>query len=254
MAHGAVEDAQLGHTLREQSLRRQARHLTGADHERALARERIEDPLGQLDGGMHHRHRGPTDGGLGAHALGDGEGPPHRAVERVPRGPGARGLVEGLLELPQDLWLAHDHRIEACGNAKEMAKRSLAAALVQVWQHRWLLRQQLAKAISDLACVPAGAVQLDAVAGREHHALAHTGHSTQALERESRVRGEVRDPLAHGDRRGLVRDAEQHQVVAHGSPNPARPRGEVSQRPRGRTVRERPNAATLAACRDLDPP
>ena len=101
------------HALRAQVDARELGHLAGAEDEHAQAGEVAEDLLGELDGGVAHRHGAFGEPGFAADALADRE----RGVEQPMRdGAGevevARRRVRRL-HLAEDLRLADDERVEA---------------------------------------------------------------------------------------------------------------------------------------------
>ena len=125
-------DRDLLHALRAQVDAGELGHLAGAEDEDAQAGEVPEDLLGQLDRGVADRDRAFAESGFVAHALADRE----RGVEQ-PMGHGA-GEVEvarrgvGRLHLAENLRLADDERVEAGGDAEEVARRVDAAMAVEV--------------------------------------------------------------------------------------------------------------------------
>jgi hypothetical protein len=208
-----------------QALRRLLRHLPRADEEDGAAPEIAEDPLREIDRDARDRDRPRADLGLAPHPLRDGERAGDAAREVAPeRARRDRGVVR-LLHLPQDLGLAEDHRVEARGDAEDVAHRFLAGALVEVV--RELLRARRADLLPErladrlrrvLELAPLReADDLDAVARREEHRLLELGALGQAREELGEDLGAGGEALADVDRRGLVREADDDDGQAHGA-------------------------------------
>ena len=106
-------------------------HLAGAEDEDVQAREVAENLLGELDGRVADRHGALGEAGFVAHALSDRE----RGVEEsMGHGAGEAEIARrgiGRLHLTEDLRFSDDERIEARGDAEEMARRVDAAMAVR---------------------------------------------------------------------------------------------------------------------------
>ena len=107
-------------------------HLAGADDEDRLPFQRAEDLLGEFDRNRGDGDRRRSDGGLGAHALGDGEGAAEKLVELTANRAYCAGSRVGLFDLAEDLGFADDHRIETGSYAEEMANGVFLAEFVEV--------------------------------------------------------------------------------------------------------------------------
>ncbi len=112
-------------------------------------------------------------------------GAEHRARGAVLDG----GLVR-LLGLAEDLRLAHDQRIEAGGDAEQVAHGGRVPVLVEVLCQiahgdARAPRQHFGQPGGRAVGVVDGDVQLDAVAGRDHHRLAHRRQRGQLGERRA---------------------------------------------------------------------
>ena len=151
---------------------RQLRHLAGAEDQDVQPRQLAEDLLGELDRGVAHRDRPFAEPGLRAHAFADGE----RGVKQPVRHRAgalhvARGRVRGL-DLAEDLRLADDERVEAGGDAEQMARRIGAAMAVEVVGERGRVDAVVVaeEAIDgvDRRLRIADGVDLGAVARRQH--------------------------------------------------------------------------------------
>ena len=133
---GAVGDHQRADALGEQLARRELAHLAGADQQRRLVVEGVEDVARQLDRRRADRHRLLGDAGLGAHALGHRERLVEAAMQHAPRRADGRGHRVLLLQLAEDLRLADDHRVEARGDAEEVAHGLAPVMHVEVRRQR----------------------------------------------------------------------------------------------------------------------
>ena len=95
-------------------------------------REVAEDLARQFDRRIADRDRALAEAGFGAHPLADGE---RRVEQAMGHGAGelqvARRRV-GALHLAENLRLADDQRVEAAGDAKEVARRVVAAVDVEM--------------------------------------------------------------------------------------------------------------------------
>ena len=86
------------------------------------ALEVAEDLARERDGGEADRHRARAEAGLGPHALADGERRVEQAVEDRPRRLRVGRDGVRFLHLAEDLRLADDERVEAGGDAEQMAR------------------------------------------------------------------------------------------------------------------------------------
>ena len=103
-------------------------HLARPHQQDRPALQAPQDLLGHLHGGEAHRDGVAGDGRLRPHALGRAEGVVEQLVEDDPRGLLLHAVPVGLLDLPQDLGLAHHHGVQARGHPEEMTY-GLAAAV-----------------------------------------------------------------------------------------------------------------------------
>jgi hypothetical protein len=129
---GAVGDQDGGCALLDEMARGELGHLASADEQDGLALERTEDFAGEVDGDRRDGDGRAADLGLGADALGDGEGALEQRLERGGDGADLAGDGVGLLDLAEDLGLANDHGVERGGDAEEMADGFALAELVEV--------------------------------------------------------------------------------------------------------------------------
>src|SRR5579883_2936398 len=169
-------------------------HFARADEQDALAFERAEDFLGDGEGALQK----PFEVGLyGAHLTAD---------------------AVGFLDLPEDLRLADDHRIEAGCNTKQMPNGLAFAVFIHVGAHLSDIHaEELAEEAQE---VEAGffmtGEKLDAVTGGKHHGLTDAGKLmqracgfTQALGRDGKL-----FPQLHRSRLVVhAREKDLHGVV-----------------------------------------
>ena len=107
-------------------------HLAGADDEDRLPFQCPENLFGEFDRDRGDRHGRRSDGGLGAHALGDGEGAAEKLVELSANGTyGARRGI-GFLDLSENLGFADDHGIQARGHTEQVPDCVFLAELVEM--------------------------------------------------------------------------------------------------------------------------
>ncbi|MBK8718680.1 MAG: hypothetical protein IPN32_28735 [Deltaproteobacteria bacterium] len=127
--------------------------------------------------------------------------------------------VERILDLPEDLRLPHHQALEARGHAEDVARgigggpheRVLvqwrAVGALQLGEQRHHVMRQ--------ATAARHRVDLDAVAGRDHHRLGEVGPLAQALQHAGVVLVADRELLAQLDGRALVVQADRDDVAAH---------------------------------------
>ncbi len=138
--------------------------------------------------------------------------------------------VIGVLELPKDLRLAHDHRLQAGRDGVEMLHASHIAHLErqrrEVVRYRVKMAQELRPRLRRALRVGGCAEVLNAVAGRDQHRLAQAEH---ALDLEQRV-GQLRIAERH-----LFAQLHRHLVKGQPSTNNVRALGIHSQLSCGKT-------------------
>ena len=122
-----------------------------------LAAQAAEDLAGELDGDRGDGDRGAADLGLGADALGDGEGALQERLQRSGDGADLVGDGVGLLDLAEDLRLADDHGVQRTGDAEEMTDGLALTELVEVRLDRGgrdgeVLVQEARRSGADVSC------------------------------------------------------------------------------------------------------
>ena len=129
-----------------------------------------------------------------------------RALQHRPERAGVERDGVRLLDLPEDLRLADDHRVERRGDAEQVAQRLVAVERVEVRAQARrqcaLVDEEAMQRLDGRGVLDTG-VELDAIAGRDDHRLADAGHGHQALERSRQQLAGEGDALAHLDGRGL---------------------------------------------------
>jgi hypothetical protein len=133
------------------------------------------------------------------------------------------GHLVGALHLALDLGLADDHRVEPRGHLEQMADRLLVAQRVdRVHQlgraDVGLARHARERGALGLDRVARHEVDLGAVAGGDRHGLVDLVVAHDLAQHAGGAARRQGDPLAQGQRRGLVRhpDGEQ-RAAAHRS-------------------------------------
>ena len=127
-----------------------------------------------------------------------------------------RGLKR-LLDLPEDLRLADDDRIEPGGHPEQMASGLVVLAGEQV-RHEHIVRDLvvIGEKADDVLAGPfrigARDVDLGPVAGRQHHRLRRREPRRQRFDGGADVAAGEVQPLAQVDRRGPVTDAYQEEM------------------------------------------
>ena len=163
------------------------------------------------------------DLGLGAGALAGRERGAEELVEnRAGRALDQRQLV-GALDLPLNLGLADDHRVEPGGDPEQVARGRGATQRVEVADELGRRRLGLAREQPEhegLAGdrVRDAEVELGPVAGRDRRRLADLVVMDQLAEQPDRPALGQRQPLAQLQRRGLVPDAQRQKISSSRAP------------------------------------
>ena len=223
---GALERAVRHHERPGAAWRGAARgelaHRPRAEQERRLVVEAIEDVAGELDGRGADRHGLLGDPGLACGCA----SPPRTTCGSSDAAPGRRRRAAAatrvlLLQLAEDLRLAHDHRVEARRDPEEMPDRLAVAVGVE--------------APGQLVAVPsraprarnAGSSAATASGSRPHATTStrlqvetitpslHAGQRDEAAQRGLEAPVGERDALAHLDRRGVMAQPDEDDALAH---------------------------------------
>jgi len=213
MGQGAVGDQQALGFRFHQMPSGQFDGLAGTDQQHGRFTEPGKTVLRQAYRDGRHRHRIRADTGIGARALGGGEGLLEQAIQLPAECPGLARGGPRLFHLPEDLRLAQHQRIQAGGDPEQVAHGVAVVMPVQVVVQIVASVRMGGQPVRQCTAVVVGMrVQLGAVAGGEQHRLADLRQGTQGRQRRRQsVLGE-RHFLAQGNRRGLVVDAEDVQA------------------------------------------
>jgi hypothetical protein len=217
MPERAARDDDLVDALPAEVLRGELAHLAGSDDQHPAAGELAENLARQLHRREAHRHGALPERRLRAHAFARGE----RGVKQLAQnGPGSaplRGDRPRLLDLPEDLRLAHDKRIETRRDAEEMVRGFSLLSLEQVRQERAsrhvvVLAKKRKQLLPRSFEVVGDGVDLRAVTCREHDRFRKGGPSAQRFHGGPDVAaGEVEAlPQFHGC--GAMGHAQQEQM------------------------------------------
>ncbi|GAA1689326.1 hypothetical protein GCM10009830_41160 [Glycomyces endophyticus] len=180
-----------------------------------------EGALGEVEGGGDDGGRGGVDVGLGVDPLPDAQGLLEQLVEVAADLVGlARGVV-GVAQLPEDLRLAGDHRVEAGGDAEGVGDGVGAVAHVPAGREVEV-GLDLGEAPDAVELVDDGGepaveaardgVDLDPVAGGEDDGLADLAAAQERAREVGGGLGADREPFQGLDRRAAVRDADNQEV------------------------------------------
>ena len=161
---------------------------------------------------------------------------------------------EGVLHLPEDLRLADHHGIQARGHAERVADRVVLGMDIEdgldgCRVHAALPAQMAERGGARLARHLGDAVDLDAIARRQHHGLAQRAATHEVAQDLADLVLVGRQLLAQLDRRVLVAQPcseERHQA-------PCRP-GRNNPAPSVTTSAAKPMIAKYAARRPCQPP
>ena len=217
----AVHDVDVADPGPHQMRHRQPAHRAGADHGGGPpGQPGVQPGAGDSQGDRDHRGAGRVDRGLGVHPLAHRQ----RALGQVVQHP-ADGLVGlgrgvGAADLAEHLLLADDRAVQAGGHREQMLDGGLAVADVRVLgqvahRHAGVLGEHLADHRQTAVEGVDHRVDLDPVAGGQHHRLGHQRrlqHLIDDLGLIGFVGGQL---LENRDRRAAMRHPEQQD--AHGT-------------------------------------
>ena len=173
-----VDDVDVADAGAGQVSRRQGTHRACADHHRGLAFQAAQLGVGHAQRNRDHRGACGVDRGIGVHPFADRQ----RTLGQLMQHPadGAVGLGRGVgpPDLAEHLLLADHRGIEATGHREQVLDGGLAVADVGVFgqvaqRHPGMLGEHLP---DDRQTAVEGVdhrVDLDPVAGGQHHGLGH---------------------------------------------------------------------------------
>ena len=175
--------------------------------------------VGHAERHRHHRRARGVDPGLGVHPLADRQRALRQLVQGAPDGVVGLGGRIGAADLAEHLLLADDRRVQAAGHREQVLDGRLGVAHVGVLgqvveRHAGVLGQHLADHRKAAVEGLDDGVDLDAVAGGQHHRLGHQ-RGLQHLVDDLGLIGLVgAQLLQHRHRRAAVRNPEKQH--AHG--------------------------------------
>ena len=153
---------------------------------------------------------------LGADALAALEGVHEEAVRDGAQRPGRRRDAVRLADLPEDLRLAEDHRVEARGDAEEVPDRRVAVPrerrLAQEHVVHAVEAREVARERVEVVLAVRHAVDLRAVARRDDRALGEDALVEEPLERLARLLRREGESLSQIERRAAVVPADEDEV------------------------------------------
>ena len=207
------------HTGTHQVLGRQRAHRPCADDERGAARQAAQLALRHAQRHRHHRGACGVDAGLGVHPLADRQ----RALGQLVQGAadGVVGLGGGVraADLAEHLLLADDRGVKAAGHREQMLDGRFRVPHVGVLRqvverHSGVFGQHLADHREAAVEGLDDGVDLDAVAGGQHHRLGHQGGLQHLVDDLGLIGLVGAQLLQHRHRRAAVRNPEKQH--AHG--------------------------------------
>ena len=214
-SEGAVRDPDAVDAARPQRRGEARAHLARADHEDLCSVERAEVLGGDGHGRRRDRNGMPADAGLRAHPLARLDGVAEQSRE-LRRGALAHGGLPGLADLAEDLALADDHRVEAGGDGEQVRDGRVVVIGVEqvgeIFGRGARVRGEERADVTDRGVeVRAARVDLDAIAGGEHHDLEQVLACAEVVEHLRKLLLRHRHPLEQVDRRRAVVEADHDQ-------------------------------------------
>ena len=210
----SVDDVELGSGL-PKGARRGFTHFSGAEEKRATAFEVAEDLLGELTSNGADADGAFGDPGFVPHTLGCRERLRETTSEERAHRAGIVRSVEGFFDLPEDLRLTDDERIQARCDTEDVTDDVDPALLVEdVFTRR--ARQALRECVFSFAhrLERAGArrVELDPVARGDEEGFFEAGFLRDFTQLALKVLRGYGETLAHLDRRSAMRETDDHEV------------------------------------------
>lgn len=141
--------------------------LAGTDQEGRMLLETREDLSGEADGRVRDGDRVGADPGLCSDPFGDREGGLKETIEHRSDRSVLLGCPIRVLELPQDLGFAEDHRVESGGDGEGVRDRSIVLMQVQTVPDRQPGGVVFGEPAREIRRGVRDAVDFRAVAGRD---------------------------------------------------------------------------------------
>ena len=218
---GTVDDDELARAFEHESPRGGLAHLPGADDEHAGAGDRAQTSLGQIDRRRRDADELSSDRRLRARGFPGAQRLAEEGVQRLAERSGALGLHVGVLDLPEDLGFADEHRVQARRDAEEVPDRLAAQQGVEV--RAQVLDAGVAEALEKAPQLRGAAfelvdlgVDLETSAGLQHRRFPDRLVVAQRDEGLGHLRGGKGVAFADVDRSGPVRHAKTD--YRHGYP------------------------------------
>ena len=187
-------------------------HLAGTHKQQPYLAEILKQLAGQPNGGCRHADRMGADLGGRSNLFGDRKRALEQLAQRGAQRAGLFGGTHGILELPQDLWLAQHHGIQPAGHSKGVAGGHPVLQCVGVRaQERWRHATRVGKPVEGglQFGVFTGAIDLGTVAGGDDGSFRLPGKGlAQAMQGGLYLFCGERKPAAQVERRSGVIDAQ----------------------------------------------
>jgi hypothetical protein len=186
----------------------------GAEDECGVAGELAEDTLGEFDACGGDGHRAHAELSFGADALADFESALEKAVQNGAGGALFVGDLVSVADLAEDFGFAEEHRVEAGGNAEEVADGIAVVVMVErAGENFGADRVEFAeKRRESVEAIVFGfgrdAVNFAAIAGGEDERFFEDAASAEFVGGAARLFGGERHPFPHLDRGGAVVQAD----------------------------------------------
>ena len=208
---GAVDHQHVLHACRPQVGQSQLGGFARPQNQGAALRELTERGLREFHGGARHADHLVAQAGVRAHPLARRERALHHLVHQGAAQTALARTLPGAFDLSLNLGFADDQTVEPRRHAVEVTHGGLAPVHVEVIEQR--VPPGALKRGKRLPVHP-GEVDLGAVAGGEQQHL--VGVAREVAEQRAFFLGPHGDALADLDRRGLVVEADHHEIERRG--------------------------------------
>jgi hypothetical protein len=198
---------------------RQGAHRSSADDDGGPALQAAQFGVGHAECDRDDGGACGVDAGFGMHTLADCQRPLGQLVQHAADGAVRLGGGIGATDLAEHLRLANHGRVQAAGHREQVLDGGLAVADVGVFgevghRHPGTFGEHLADGRQAAVEGVDDRVDLDAVAGREHHGLGHQRRLHDLVDDLDLLGFVGAELFQNGDRRAAVRHTEEQD--AHG--------------------------------------